>query len=222
MSKSFSLLDLAVLYVGHSQPLWHQFKQQVNSNELVIKRAKTSAGAVKTAQAYKYLLVVIDVAAAEANLTQSIGLIETLHQLLPQTSFVLVTAGQQQDCVLLVPSHLPVRCIDRLYGYEKLTAIFNDVVNLHQQRVAQHHYQEMTVLKTKIKSLSLLFLEDNPADVELMRACWDEWRPGEDSILTHCDTMADALDLLANNSYSLILTDLNLPDSHGLNTVSSL
>ncbi len=71
----------------------------------------------------------------------------------------------------------------------------------------------MPSLVTKI-----LLVEDNPGDARLLREALAEI--GESRFeITHCETLAQAREFLAKNKSDVILSDLGLPDSQGLETV---
>src|SRR5713226_1017761 len=71
----------------------------------------------------------------------------------------------------------------------------------------------MPSLVTKI-----LLVEDNPGDAHLLREALAEI--GESRFeITHCETLAQAREFLAKNKSDVILSDLGLPDSQGLETV---
>ena len=64
----------------------------------------------------------------------------------------------------------------------------------------------------------ILLVEDNPQDVFLFRAALA--RGGLQGVqLMHAERVADALRIIQRNSVDLIVTDLNLPDSGGVETV---
>lgn len=67
-------------------------------------------------------------------------------------------------------------------------------------------------------SVRLLLVEDNPGDVRLIREALSEgrWTRFE---LSHCDTLADALARLREGHIDVMLLDLTLPDSSGLDTL---
>jgi PleD family two-component response regulator len=71
------------------------------------------------------------------------------------------------------------------------------------------------------KELRVLIVEDNPADVDLLRDALPETGP----IRFHNESvprLADALARLATGGIDLILTDLGLPDSQGIETFRKL
>jgi signal transduction histidine kinase len=68
----------------------------------------------------------------------------------------------------------------------------------------------------KDQATHVLLIEDNPGDVDLVRLRLVESQPG---IRVECvQRLSDALASLAREMPSLVLLDLNLPDSHGADT----
>src|SRR2546421_2508550 len=64
----------------------------------------------------------------------------------------------------------------------------------------------------------VLVVEDNPADARLLREALAEIADSRFEI-AHCETLAQAREFLAKNAFDVILSDLGLPDSQGLETV---
>ena len=67
----------------------------------------------------------------------------------------------------------------------------------------------------------ILLVEDDAQFAELLQAQLRRM-PAIESRLELVRTLADALARLANDSFGLVLTDLNLPDCSGLQTVEAL
>ena len=71
----------------------------------------------------------------------------------------------------------------------------------------------------RVDKIRILLVEDNPRDVELVLAML---RPHTFLDFTHVNTLAKATAAIENQFFDLILTDLNLPDSEGLNTLCQM
>src|SRR5215212_6101189 len=71
------------------------------------------------------------------------------------------------------------------------------------------------------QTLCLLLVEDSPLDVFLLRTALGKVAPGAFELL-QVERLEEAVVLLEKRSVDLILTDLNLPDSMGQETVSAL
>jgi CheY-like chemotaxis protein len=72
------------------------------------------------------------------------------------------------------------------------------------------------MLRKSIKML--LLVEDNAGDARLFREMLDEY-DGHVAVLTIVESMCDAETHLAENASDMILLDLGLPDSQGLDAV---
>ena len=72
----------------------------------------------------------------------------------------------------------------------------------------------------------VLLVEDNPGDARLVQAYLDEWpgrSPSETSYVLAAEaSVAGAQAQLAQSSFDIVLLDLSLPDSSGLDTVSAI
>ena len=69
--------------------------------------------------------------------------------------------------------------------------------------------------------LKVLLLEDNPGDAFLIKFYLSESSAPVFNVM-HAETVKAALDLLAENKFDIIISDMNLPDSFGVDTIKSL
>jgi len=68
---------------------------------------------------------------------------------------------------------------------------------------------------------TLLLVEDNPADADLIKEYLEEDQNFNYTVI-EAGTLTEALGLLAQKSIDVVLLDLSLPDSSGLDTVRTL
>lgn len=68
------------------------------------------------------------------------------------------------------------------------------------------------------KPIQVLLVEDNLGDARLLQELLDEAAPTQFE-LTHVQRLAEALACLEGEAYDVVLLDLGLPDSHGVDTV---
>jgi len=68
-----------------------------------------------------------------------------------------------------------------------------------------------------IQPISLLVIEDNPADTDLIR---DTLPPDAEFTFHGADRLSRAIDLLKTEDIDVVLLDLGLPDSTGINTLA--
>jgi PAS domain S-box-containing protein len=66
--------------------------------------------------------------------------------------------------------------------------------------------------------IKVLLVEDNPADVQFLREILADAGSARFD-LTHCERLSEALARLGEERFEIILLDLSLPDTQGLNTV---
>jgi serine phosphatase RsbU (regulator of sigma subunit) len=69
--------------------------------------------------------------------------------------------------------------------------------------------------------LRVLLIEDDPDDVLLLRETLADVQPGGFA-WTNIETLAEGIERVAEGSFHIALLDLNLPDSHGLETFLNL
>lgn len=67
----------------------------------------------------------------------------------------------------------------------------------------------------------ILLVEDNPADARLIREYFSE-SSDTSFVISAGDSIAAAIDLLSQETFDVILLDLSLPDSHGLETLHQM
>ena len=67
------------------------------------------------------------------------------------------------------------------------------------------------------QAVEVLLVEDNPADVLLIREALGDTTLAKFNI-THIERLSEIRDRLRSGSYDVVLIDLELPDSHGLDT----
>lgn len=71
------------------------------------------------------------------------------------------------------------------------------------------------------QELKVLLLEDNPGDAFLIK-----FYLGESSSpafqVSHAENLKTALDFLSENKYDIIISDMNLPDSFGVDTIKNI
>lgn len=69
--------------------------------------------------------------------------------------------------------------------------------------------------------LKVLLLEDNPGDAFLLKFYLSESANPVFNV-SHAETLKGALDLLAEDKFDIIISDMNLPDSFGIDTIKTI
>lgn len=73
---------------------------------------------------------------------------------------------------------------------------------------------------TSIEIRPILLVEDNLADARIIQAILED-QPGQYSV-THVERLSDTLERLTHEEFAIVLLDLSLPDSTGVDTVSAV
>src|SRR3972149_12251146 len=76
-------------------------------------------------------------------------------------------------------------------------------------------------VEMKDKTIKVLLIEDNPDDAELIRRKLSSSGNGRFKIIP-ATKLKEGLQYLARNGADLVLSDLGLPDSHGLDTITQV
>ncbi len=75
---------------------------------------------------------------------------------------------------------------------------------------------------TQVATVRALLVEDNPGDARLVEILLSEGGSSAGFEVTHAERFAEALERLEKETFDVILLDLSLPDSSGLETVSRM
>lgn len=73
----------------------------------------------------------------------------------------------------------------------------------------------------KAPHINVLLVEDNPADAFLLQSLVTEEASGSFEFSVK-ESLADGIEAVSNNSYDMVLLDLHLPDSQGLDTIRNM
>ncbi len=86
--------------------------------------------------------------------------------------------------------------------------------------------EQPTSKKADITTINVLIVEDNPGDVNLIKWMLTKSDPNANRYyhyeLTHVELLNNAIDILKTTSFDVILLDLLLPDSSGMQTFSKM
>jgi DNA-binding response OmpR family regulator len=90
-------------------------------------------------------------------------------------------------------------------------------VRIMSERLGVKQAKDSSVLTDNPSLIKVLLIEDNPGDSQLVR----EMLKGEDKVqfeVIHFDRLSPGLEYLSKREIDMVLLDLSLPDSQGLET----
>lgn len=78
------------------------------------------------------------------------------------------------------------------------------------------------VVNAKTKSIRVLFVDDDVADRQLVKLALARSSQSVQFDIETAQTLSEATERLSGNKYDIVLLDLGLPDSSGIDTVQSI
>ncbi|WP_444997270.1 EAL domain-containing protein [Aliikangiella sp. IMCC44359] len=218
--------EAKVLFVSHSDLSRQNFKQEMRLPGIDICLSPNLQQALEAVKVSKYSLVVVEHYVFEENSysMNHLSLIDALCKYIPSNCIVLLVDDEQEENIHFRQlSTMDLQIVYKPCSQSKLLDIFKQATaSSHLPSFINLKNDAQGLISTDFDGLKLLLLEDNYDDADLVQECWSEWDAEGNSHLTHYDRLSSALEALEKEEFSLILSDLNLPDSQGLDTVSSL
>lgn len=71
------------------------------------------------------------------------------------------------------------------------------------------------------QALNILLIEDNPGDAFLLKFYLED-SVLRNAVLTHAESLKSALALISQTNYDIVILDLHLPDSNGIETLDAI
>lgn len=143
-------------------------------------------------------------------------LVERLKAIHPDSTYVIVTGDHSFETRQDADSGL---VIYKPWSNAELGQLLRTAVMQFQERRTRG--SRNTVPAPSRAGLPVLLIEDSLAISQLVTDLFHHEAPGEFRVV-HVEDLRRALQLLSNQSYAVVVSDLNLPDSSGLTTVERL
>ncbi len=199
-----------VLFVDHD-PKWGQtFTESVAGLPFSVELAQSAWQAIEMSQTRAHAIAIIE---ARMPGFDGLALVERIMRIRPDTAFVL--SATNSDATLRVNHNIDgavASLIKKPWVTEDLHLVLHQAYDLHEKRLR-------LVGCTEQPPNALLIVEDNPGDADLIINYLGE-TVGRD--ITCVSKLGDALKLVHERQFDVIITDLTLPDARGLDAVMRL
>ncbi len=202
-----------VLFVDDDVSSRRVFARTMRRQGFIVDVAADGEEALALAEQYAYAVVATDqfmpgIAGSD--------LVERLKAIHPDSTYVIVTGDHTFESRAEDSSGL---VIYKPWSNAELGQLLRTAVMQFQERRARG--VRNTIPAPSRAGQPVLLIEDSLAVSQLVIDLFEYEAPGEFRVV-HVEDLRRAMALLSNQQYSVVVSDLNLPDSSGLNTVERL
>jgi diguanylate cyclase (GGDEF)-like protein len=193
-------------------PSWQEsFENAVRGLPFRVEFAHSAWQAIELAQKGAHPIAVVE---ARMPGMDGLALVERIVRIRPETAFVLSTSSS--EITLRVNHNIDgaiASLIRKPWDVAELRSVLQQAYDLHEMRV------RLVGNSDRESSGALLIVEDNPGDVELILETLGCELGGDIATVSR---LGDALELLHERQFDVVITDLTLPDARGLDAVIRL
>lgn len=199
-----------ILYVDDDDIAREAFADAAIQLGFRVDTADGGGDALTMASRHRYSVIAADLRMPTLN---GLSLIQLLRPKWPHATYLIVTGASHLE----LPSQangepLVDEVVSKPWSVSQLAKILKRSLDRARQR--------QTDGSTDPKDLPVLVVEDDPEDVTRLRALMTESLPETQCV--HARGLSHAIELLGERPFRLAVVDLELADSGGLETVSSL
>jgi len=199
-----------VLFVD-CEPKWGpRFTDALVGLPFQVELAQSAWQAIEISQKRGHAIAVIE---ARMPGIDGLALAERIMRFRPETAFVLSTTSL--ETALRVNHNIDgaiASLIRKPWVTEELHSVLHQAYDLHEKRLRN-------VGSARQPPNAVLIVEDNPGDAELIMNYLSDTAAGD---ITCVNNLGDAIGLLHERRFDVIITDLTLPDARGLDAVMRL
>lgn len=205
-----------ILYVDDDVDALSAFRRALSRCGFEIDTARSAAIALRLAAERSYAVVATDLDMPERD---GLALIESLYSVAPTTSFLLVTGAanrRELDLPTNSESARSITCVvHKPWDTDTMEQALRRSIALHQSRAVAPQND------APVATFEVLVVEDNPGDAALIRSLLSRI-PTTRYQVTQVPRLGQAIDVLDSNTFSVIVTDLSLPDARGMDAIARL
>lgn len=197
-----------VLFVDDDPLMIRAFGRVIRGTGITADYAGSGGEALDLAQRQEYPVVVTDLRMPGID---GIALIEQVSMMHPASAFVLMTADPNLYLYRSSGADAAIVSMQRKpWDVDELLVTLEGAFGLHRERLAMRQSDGMSA------HLSLLLIEDDDASALLIE---EYLAVNEAAEVRRVSCLHDALELLHERRFDVVMTDLLLPDARGLDSV---
>lgn len=202
---------MRVLFVDDEEPIRSVFARSMSDRGFVVDTAAAPAEALRAVRKHSYAVVVTDLRMPGLH---GLSLIERIKPIRPYTTFVVVTGIPDLDLprIQSIDSSI-VSIMEKPWASEEMESVLQVGMELYRKRAQDARQQTL-----QPTDLALLVVEDNPGDAALVRHYLADLCESAGPIV-NVHRLNEAIELLHEQSFRVVITDLSLPDARGLDAV---
>ena len=205
-----------VLFVDDEPALCEVFARMMRKRGFEVDLAAGALEAIRKAELSFYPVVVTDL---RMPVMDGLSLIKRLQSVHAATSFVLVTGIPDVDLQRdYGADQVITSVVAKPWSEEDMVSVLERAFDLHRIRQSQ----DLNLLWSGDEGgPAILLLEDNPGDADLVvEYLWEFVSKG--LRIERVERLDDALQKIHDETFTLVLADLSLPDARGLDAVTKL
>ncbi len=203
-----------VLYVDDNPDAQRIFVRELRHCPLLIDLASSGQEAIDLVDKNNYAVIATDL---EMPGMSGIELIERLHAAATPASFILVTGVVALNLPTTSESARSITCVvSKPWDVGELENAVRRGIKLHCNRTVQK-----VTTDERPKAARLLLIEDSLGDAKLIQKMLYRAARNKYSVV-HVERLSEAIAMLEQESFELILVDLSLPDARGMDGVTRL
>ena len=210
-NNSRSDIGARILFVDDEPDVLTTYKRFAKKRGLTFDLALSGEDALALIEHTQYAVVVTDFRMPGMD---GLDVIDRIQLVQPNTVFIMVTASTD---LYLPEERSATQVISAIvmkpWDYSDLGTALTRASKLHAHRQLAASSETCTCARETV-----LLVEDNPGDAELV-AVKLAGLDGRNYDVIHVELLRDALLLLEDQTFSVVLVDLSLPDARGLDSV---
>ncbi|MEQ8273817.1 MAG: EAL domain-containing protein [Deltaproteobacteria bacterium] len=203
-----------VLFVDDDTLCARAFRRSLVRRGYAVDIATTASEALSLARRFHYAVIATDLMMPDAD---GLDIIRRIRSLQPDAAYLMITGKTDLRLPDTEEAGMISQIVYKPWDDKMLIQAISSASNRHAERIADRFVALATVDESQ--DAHVLLVEDDPTDAARVRRALKRAGPTR-YIVTHVERLSDAMTLLGESSFDLVLLDLTLPDARGLTAIA--